>query len=136
MIDSFLADERAHIACFTRLRTMTGFADRFFTPPADLKMLAHLAGWQPRLFCFWPSVVAAFEQYALDIAKLYNSDDTLDPLFRDAFIAHARDEARHCRLDALLDAFLAPGLSTRVWLHIFAAPTTPPIGDWTARSLR
>ena len=115
VLDSFLADERAHIVCFKRLRVMTGFAQTFFTPPGDLEALARLVGWWPQRFSFWPEVVFAFEQYAIDIAKRCVGDSGVDPLFREVFIAHARDEARHIRFDALLRDVLAPGaLSTRL----------------------
>lgn len=83
MIASFLADERSHIACFTRLRALTGLARTFFQPPWRVAVLGGLAGRWPLGFPFWTDAVAAFEEYALDIGKHYREDETLDPLFRD-----------------------------------------------------
>jgi len=114
VIESFLTDERHHIACFSRLRESV-WEHKMFAPPRDVEALAGFAGRWPRKVTFWTDVIATFEEYALDIAKQYNEDSALDPLFREAFVAHARDEARHCRFDKLLQAWLPPnGLNMKM----------------------
>lgn len=114
VIDSFLEDERNHIACFTRLHDAASRAagttaqETFFHPPLGVRAIAAAAGHLPRTATFWPDAVATFEDYALSIGKHYNEDPALDGMFRAVFVAHARDEARHCRFDHLLRAWLMP----------------------------
>jgi hypothetical protein len=111
---SFLTDEQNHIACFARLRqdaiAAAGAApsEQFFQPPVRVAAMAAAAGLLPRPVSFWTGVVTLFEEYAVAIGKHYKDDDSVDPVFRDIFIAHARDEARHCRFDNLLSAWLSP----------------------------
>ena len=54
-------------------------------------------------------MIQALEEYAVKIGQAYKRDRTVDRLFQDVFVAHAQDEARHCRLDRLLTAWLRPG---------------------------
>ncbi len=104
---SFASDEAHHIACFTHLRTLAGaVGENYFRPPFTINALARLAAFRPHTFSFWIVALAAFEDYAINVAKLYRADDSLDPVFRDVFIAHARDEARHVRFDTLLKSWL------------------------------
>jgi hypothetical protein len=53
-------------------------------------------------------VIQVFEEHAVKIGQAYKRDELVDPLFQDVFVAHAQDEARHCRLDRLLNAWLRP----------------------------
>lgn len=109
VLTAFVADERHHIACFSKLRALAGAQETFFRPPFAVAALAGLAARLPRRLTFWTRALAAFEDYALGVGKLYKEDDSLDPLFREVFIAHARDEARHTRFDALLEGWLGLG---------------------------
>ena len=107
VLASFRSDEEHHIACFKQLRALAGAArENYFRPPILINALARLAAFTPHTFTFWIVALVAFEDYAIDVAKLYRADDSLEPLFRNVFIAHARDEARHCRFDTLLESWL------------------------------
>ncbi|MDX2224440.1 MAG: diiron oxygenase [Rhodospirillaceae bacterium] len=117
--DSFVVDETHHIASFARLAASAADGRgpaRPFSPPWPLRALARLAAAAPVGLHFWTAVVAAFERYAVDIGQRFNTDVEVDPAFRAVFVAHARDEARHCRLDDLLAAHLGaaagPALTT------------------------
>lgn len=112
---SFMSDERNHIASFSRLRERaievegSKASTALFNPPRSVRTLAALAARFPVAFAFWTSVIQEFEEYAVKVGQTYKRDRTVDPLFQDAFVSHAQDEARHCRLDGLLTAWLRPG---------------------------
>ena len=54
-------------------------------------------------------MIQALEDYAVKVGQTYKRDRTVDTAFQDVFVAHAQDEARHCRYDRLLTAWLRPG---------------------------
>ncbi|MCB2107320.1 MAG: diiron oxygenase [Rhodobacteraceae bacterium] len=106
---SFTADEHRHIESFSAILAAArnvdlraAFAADAFAPPFSVRAGAALARFQPVTFAFWTRIVAAFETYAVDIGQRYNADANTDSVFRSVFVAHARDEARHCRFDDLL----------------------------------
>ena len=114
VLSSFAADERNHVAGFSRLRELAiKVSERtastpLFNPPRSVRAFARLASQFPTAFAFWTTVIQAFEEYAVKIGQTYKRDRTVDRLFRDVFVAHAQDEARHCRYDDLLTDWLRP----------------------------
>jgi len=114
VLTSFASDEKNHIASFSRLKEEAvkrhgqRASTRLFNPPRSVRALARLASQFPMTFAFWTSSIQAFEEYAVKIGQTYKRDRTVDPLFQDVFVAHAQDEARHCRLDGLLTTWLRP----------------------------
>jgi hypothetical protein len=115
VLRSFTSDESHHIASFSKLREVAIKASgpkssmSLFKPPRAVRVMAGLAGRFPFRFAFWTTSIQALEEYAVKIGQAYKRDRTVDPLFQDVFVAHAQDEARHCRLDRLLTAWLRPG---------------------------
>jgi hypothetical protein len=114
VLSSFVSDERNHIAGFSRLRELAikvsgpRSTTPLFNPPRSVRSLARLAAQFPTAFAFWTTVIQAFEEYAVKIGQTYKRDRTVDRLFQDVFVAHAQDEARHCRYDDLLTDWLRP----------------------------
>jgi hypothetical protein len=107
VLQSFISDESHHVQSFSHLEELAVAADRgasksMFNPPRWLHVLASLIRRYPKTLSFWAPVIEDFEQQTLKICKDYHRDDSIDPLFREVFLAHARDEARHCRFDVLL----------------------------------
>ena len=115
VLGSFTSDESHHVASFSKLRELAIKANpprtaiSLFNPPRSVRVFARLAGRFPFKFAFWTTVIQALEEYAVKIGQAYKRDRTVDSLFQDVFVAHAQDEARHCRLDRLLTAWLRPG---------------------------
>jgi len=114
VLASFMSDEMHHIESFTHLESLAVAADQpanesMFRPPRLLRVLLSLAQRYPTTLTFWAPVIEAFEKHALKIAQEYHRDESIDPLFREVFVAHARDEARHCRFDALIASWLQDG---------------------------
>jgi hypothetical protein len=111
VLRSFISDEIHHIESFSHLEEMAVAADQPaskspFHPPRLLRLLAGMAQRYPTRLTFWAPVIEAFEQKALKICQDYLRDESVDPLFRRVFVTHARDEARHCRLDGLIASWL------------------------------
>jgi hypothetical protein len=111
VLNSFIADERHHIESFCRLGDLALAADQpaatsMLRPPRTIRGLIALAARFPVQLSFWATAIEAFEQYALKIGQSFHRDDKVDPLFRDVFVTHARDESRHCRLDPLIGNWL------------------------------
>ena len=111
---SFVADETNHIASFEILEEKAAAAEsppvfdssRLFSPPILLRRLAALAARLPLHLTFWSDVIIPLEEKAIKIGQLYMRDESVDPSFREVFVSHARDEARHCRLDNLFSTWL------------------------------
>jgi hypothetical protein len=114
VLSSFASDERNHIAGFSKLREEAmkpagpRASTQLFNPPRSVRALARLAARFPTRFAFWTTSIQAFEEYAVKIGQTYKRDRNVDPLFQDVFVAHAQDEARHCRFDGLLTTWLRP----------------------------
>jgi len=114
VLQSFMSDEVHHIESFSHLEDLAVGADQpasksMFRPPRLLRVLLNLAQRYPTKLTFWAPVIEGFEKHALKIAQEYHRDETADPLFREVFVTHARDEARHCRFDALIANWLQAG---------------------------
>jgi P-aminobenzoate N-oxygenase AurF len=118
VLSSFASDERNHVAGFSRLRELAirvsnpATSRPLFNPPRLVRALARLASQFPTAFAFWTTVIQAFEEYAVKIGQTYKRDRNVDRLFKDVFVAHAQDEARHCRYDDLLTDWLRPSGAT------------------------
>lgn len=114
VLRSFISDEGNHIASFSKLRELvikangSKFSTPLFNPPRSVRVLAGLAARFPYKFAFWTTVIQALEDYAVKVGQTYKRDRAVDAAFQDVFVAHAQDEARHCRLDRLLTAWLRP----------------------------
>jgi hypothetical protein len=115
VLRSFISDERHHVASFSKLRELAIKASgpksssSLFNPPPSVRAFACLAARFPFKFAFWTTVIQDLEDYAVKVGQTYKRDRTVDPAFRDVFVAHAQDEARHCRYDRLLTMWLRPG---------------------------
>ncbi len=115
VLRSFMSDESNHIASFSKLRELAIKASgpkvstSLFNPPRSVRALARLAARFPFKFAFWTTVIQDLEDYAVKVGQTYKRDRTVDTAFQDVFVAHAQDEARHCRFDRLLTAWLRPG---------------------------
>lgn len=115
VLRSFTSDESHHVASFSKLRELAikagGRKDStsLFNPPRSVRAMARLAARFPLRFAFWTTVIQDLEDYAVKVGQTYKRDRTVDPAFQEAFVAHAQDEARHCRYDRLLTAWLRPG---------------------------
>ena len=115
VLRSFMSDESHHIASFSKLRELAiraGGSKRspwLFNPPRSVRAMAGLAARFPLRFAFWTTVIQDFEDYAVKVGQTYKRDRTVDTAFQEVFVAHAQDEARHCRYDRLLTAWLRPG---------------------------
>lgn len=115
VLRSFMSDESNHVASFSKLRELAIEASglksstTLFNPPRSVRAMARLAARFPSRFAFWTTVIQDLEDYAVKVGQTYRRDQTVDPAFQDAFVAHAQDEARHCRYDRLLTAWLRPG---------------------------
>ena len=112
VLHSFLSDERHHLESFFRIQDLATAADRpaakaVLRPPRLLRALVAMAARFPVKVSFWAAATEAFEQYTIKLGQSFHRDEDVDPLFREIFVAHARDEARHCRLDTLIEG-LAP----------------------------
>ena len=111
VLQSFISDEIHHIESFSHLEDLAVAADRPyskspFRPPWLLRALAGMAARYPSRLTFWVPVIEVFEQQTLKVCQDYHRDERVDPLFREVFVTHARDEARHCRLDDLIASWL------------------------------
>lgn len=111
VLESFMSDEVHHIESFSHLAELASAVDQpaaktTFRPPRLLRVLAGLAQRYPTRLNFWAAVIEGFEQQTLKICQVYHHDKTVDPLFREVLVMHARDEARHCRFDALIARWL------------------------------
>jgi predicted metal-dependent hydrolase len=111
VLQSFISDEIHHIESFSHLADLAIAADQpaaksTFRPPRLLRALAGLAQRYPTRLTFWAAVIEGFEQQTLKICQVYHHDKSVDPLFREVLVMHARDEARHCRFDALIARWL------------------------------
>ena len=111
VLRSFIADETHHIAAFSRLEELAAAADQpasksALRPPRAVRAMAAMAARYPVYLSFWAPVIESFEQYSLKVGQSFHRDESVDPLFREVFVTHARDEARHCRLDSLLGTWL------------------------------
>lgn len=117
-LDRFLADEARHADGWDRLNRVAepcyygDAAPRPIAPPPRLlpRLVAFFAA-RPRLFpcVFW--WMLALEEHSLHISRCCSGcpEESLDPTFREAYREHARDEARHVRLDLrLIERFYAP----------------------------
>jgi hypothetical protein len=114
VLQSFISDEIHHIESFSHLEDLAIVADQPaskspFRPPRMLRALAGLARSYPTRLTFWATVIEGFERQTLKICQEYHRDETVDPLFREIFVTHARDEARHCRFDVLIAGWLESG---------------------------
>jgi hypothetical protein len=115
VLRSFISDEGNHIAGFSKLKELAikasgpKVSSSLFNPPRSVRALAGLAARFPFKFAFWTTVIQALEDYAVKVGQTYKRDRTVDTAFQDVFVAHAQDEARHCRYDRLLTAWLRPG---------------------------
>jgi hypothetical protein len=114
VLRSFTSDESHHVASFSKLRELAIKASglkvstSLFNPPRSVRAFAGLAARLPSKFAFWTTVIQAFEDYAVKVGQTYKRDRKVDTAFQDVFVAHAQDEARHCRYDRLLTAWLRP----------------------------
>jgi len=111
VLRSFISDEHHHIESFSRLEDLATSADQpaaksLYQPPPAVRGMVAMAARFPVALSFWADAIGAFEQYALEIGKSCHQDESVDPLFREVFVTHARDEARHCRLDTLIGSWL------------------------------
>jgi hypothetical protein len=115
VLRSFMSDESNHIASFSKLRELAvkasgpNVSTSLFNPPRSVRAMARLATRFPFKFAFWTTVIQDLEDYAVKVGQTYKRDRTVDTAFQDAFVAHAQDEARHCRFDRLLTTWLRPG---------------------------
>ncbi len=111
VLQSFMSDERHHLESFSRMSELTAAADPpavpvVLKPPYVIGAMLAMAARFPVQLSFWVSATEAFEQYTIKLGKSFNRDESVDRLFREVFVAHARDEARHCRLDTLIGGWL------------------------------
>jgi P-aminobenzoate N-oxygenase AurF len=111
VLHSFLSDERHHLESFFRIQEMATAADSrpakvVLRPPQPIRAMVAIAARFPVKVSFWAAATEAFEQYTIKLGQSFHRDETVDPLFREIFVAHARDEARHCRLDTLIEGWL------------------------------
>jgi hypothetical protein len=111
VLQSFVSDELHHVESFSHLENLVVAAEELslnpaFRPPPLLRALAGLARRYPKRVTFWAPVIEGFEQQTIRICQEYHRDNTVDPLFREVMITHARDEARHCRFDTLIAHWL------------------------------
>jgi len=111
VLQSFLSDERHHIAAFLHMVELASAADQpaieaVHRPPYVIRALTAMATRFPVQLSFWATATEAFEQYTIKLCQSVHRDESVDRLFRDVFVTHARDEARHCRLDALIGGWL------------------------------
>lgn len=111
VLQSFISDERHHIESFLHLGDLAAAADQpasksVFRPPRALRALVAVAARFPVQLSFWAAATEAFEQYTIKLGQSFHRDEGVDPLFREVFVTHARDEARHCRLDILIRSWL------------------------------
>lgn len=129
---SFISDETSHIASFELLGRKAAEAETapivdawtMFCPPLVVRQLAALAGRFPLTLKFWSDVIIPLEEKAIRIGQVYMRDECVDAIFKEAFINHARDEARHCRLDNLFSQWLhSIGNRGTLWLNKRLAPT-------------
>jgi hypothetical protein len=111
VLQSFLSDERHHLASYAHLADLCARAVQqrsatVLRPPRIVRGIVAMATRFPVRLFFWAAATEAFERYTIKLGQSYHRDENVDPLFREVFVAHARDEARHCRLDALIGTWL------------------------------
>jgi hypothetical protein len=111
VLQSFISDEEHHVESFSHLEAMAVAAGQLssytnFRPPRMLRALTGLARLYPTRVTFWSTVIEDFEQQTIRICQVYHRDQGVDRLFREIMVTHARDEARHCRFDALIANWL------------------------------
>lgn len=124
LLASFLADERAHVAAFSRLLVTArpdlyrDDSEIFFLPPPSLRLAAAaISRWPRRLSC-WVLLTSALESLTISVARRYReAGAAVDPLFASMHLLHAQDEARHCRLDAIMAEWLLGGGSRAAALN-------------------
>ncbi len=112
ILQSFISDETNHMECFSILSKLVVEAEPpptamlLFRPPMSVRAMAVMAARFPSRLSYWSSMIEPLEQSAIQIGQTYMQDETVDPLFKKLFVSHARDEARHCRLDNLFADWL------------------------------
>jgi hypothetical protein len=111
VLESFVSDERHHMDFFSHLGRLATAADRpaleaVHRPPFVIRAMMAMCARFPVQLSFWASASEAFEQYTIKLGQSFHRDEGVDRLFREGFVTHARDEARHCRLDTLLGDWL------------------------------
>lgn len=113
LIESFVADERAHSAAIGRLLELArpdiykSKTYYFFVPSARFALATKLIAGLPRLLSGWVLFLAGIEESTITTSQCYRqAGDTVDPVFTELHVLHAQDEARHCKLDALIAEWL------------------------------
>ena len=125
LIDSFVADERHHVAAISRLLRLARpdlYGERiscFFRPPLKFRLVTALMTAFPRLLSSWCLLICVLEENTITFAQLYRqAGDKVDRLFAEVYALHAQDEGRHCKLDALFcEWLLAGGAGWRRWIN-------------------
>lgn len=112
ILRSFISDETNHMECFSILAKLAEEAEpppvamSLYRPPISVRAMAAMAARFPSRLSYWSSMIEPLERMAIKIGQTYMRDETVDPLFAKLFVTHARDEARHCRLDRLFGSWL------------------------------
>lgn len=113
LIESFIADERAHNASLRRLLVLARpdfYANRdyyFLVTSRKFRAVAALMTALPKLLSSWALFMGAVEESTITTSQCYRqAGDTVDRLFADVFMLHAQDEARHCKLDSVVAEWL------------------------------
>jgi P-aminobenzoate N-oxygenase AurF len=113
LIDSFVADERAHSAALGRLLELArpdiykSKTYYFFVPSARFRLATALIAGLPRLLSGWVLFLAGIEESTITTSQCYRqAGEAVDRVFTDLHVLHAQDEARHCKLDALIAEWL------------------------------
>lgn len=116
LIESFVADERHHVAAISRLLRLARpdlYGERiscFFRPPLKFRLVTGLVTAFPRFLSSWSLLICALEENTVAFAQLYRqAGDKVDRLFGEVYALHAQDEGRHCKLDALFCEWLLGG---------------------------
>ena len=125
LLRSFVVDEVNHSATVWQLLRLARHdfypknEFRFFKPPAYIGWMAAAASRLPRLLSSWALFAGSLEEQTIPISSAYKeAADSVDPLFANIFILHALDEARHCKLDALIAEWLIrPQSAVPKWIN-------------------